>query len=191
MLHRGLGKNTHNRVQASQSSTDSQTTETSLCDGGINHPLRAKSIQQTSCHLVPAGKRAALVVSHFDEDEAFFSLHGKEKVRIGKPYAPLYCATSSPRIKVFGLLSNSSARASFKASRTLTSLTPPSDAYPRARTNDGAQDLPKAERRGVEARREESSRVAGRKSRGAAMAGDWAEIEGRREIKKQLNGPRG
>lgn len=62
MLHSGLGKNTHNRVQASQSSTDSQTTETSLRDGGINHPLRAKSVQQTSCHLVPAGKRAALVI---------------------------------------------------------------------------------------------------------------------------------
>lgn len=87
----------------------------------------------------------------------------------GFAYAPLYCATSSPRINTFSLLASSSARASFKASRTVT-LTPASVAYLRERRIEGAQtDCWKAGRRGVEVKREESRRAAGRKSRGAAM----------------------
>ena len=87
------------------------------------------------------------------------------------PYAPLYCATSSPRINVFGLLSSSSARASFNASRTVTSLVPLSVAYPRARRIEGAQaDFWKVERKGVAESRDESRRAAGRKCRGAAIA---------------------
>lgn len=99
-------------------------------------------------------------------------------------YAPLYCATSSPRMKVCWLLSNSSAKASFRASRTATSLVPLSDAYPRARKIDGAQDLVKAGRIGVNARREESNRDAGRKSRGAAMAAVEDGNRGGRERKR-------
>ena len=90
----------------------------------------------------------------------------------GVAYAPLYCATSSPKMKVLWLLSSSSASASFSASRTVTSLVPVSVAYPRKRRIEGAHAVwEKAGRRGAEERREESRRAAGRKSRGAAMVG--------------------
>jgi hypothetical protein len=43
---------THNGVQTSESSTDSQTSETGLCDGGIDNPLGAETVQKTPRHLV-------------------------------------------------------------------------------------------------------------------------------------------
>ena len=47
----------------------------------------------------------------------------------GDTYAPLYCATSSPSTNTFSFDSSSSARASFSASLTATSLTPLGVAY--------------------------------------------------------------
>lgn len=118
-------------------------------------------------------------------------LHGR-KVSVGfastrtsrVTHAPLYCATSSPRTKVFWLSSNSSAKASFKASRTVTCLVPFSVAYPRRRI-EGAQAVwRRFERRAVEARREENRRAVGRKSRGADIAEIWGGIEKMKTKKK-------
>lgn len=93
----------------------------------------------------------------------------------GWPYAPLYCATSSPRINTFSLLSNSSARASFKASRTVISLV--SVAYVRRTPIQGAQaDCLNAGRIGDETR-DCSSRAAGRRNRGAAIRNGREETE--------------
>lgn len=97
----------------------------------------------------------------------------KEKGKETNAYAPLYCATSSPRRNTFGLLSISSDMASFKASRTVTSLVELSVAYVRRRRIEGLQaDRWNAGCRDAEEIRGESRRAAGRKSRGAAILGD-------------------
>jgi hypothetical protein len=54
-------------------------------------------------------------------------------------YAPLYCATSSPRMKTFSLASSSSANASFRASLTVYSLVPAGVAYVRIRGAEGIE----------------------------------------------------
>lgn len=82
-------------------------------------------------------------------------------------YAPLYCATSSPRINTFSFCSISSAIASFSASRTVISLTP--DAYPR-RANVGRAAVLRNALRGA-GRAAAAMRQAGLNSLEAAIAG--------------------
>ena len=43
---------TYNGVQAGQSRTNCQTTETSFRDGSVDNPLRTEAVQQTSCYFV-------------------------------------------------------------------------------------------------------------------------------------------
>lgn len=40
-------------MQASESSTNGKTTETSFSDGCVDNPLRTETVQETSCYLVP------------------------------------------------------------------------------------------------------------------------------------------
>jgi hypothetical protein len=79
-------------------------------------------------------------------------------------HAPLYCATSSPRTNTFSLLSNSSANASFKASRTVYSF-PAGVAYVRILGSVGTEAAGrKDERTEGESGRFVRTREAGRKS---------------------------
>ena len=120
---------TYNRMQSGQSRSNGQPTEPGLSNRSVNDPLGTKPVQQTPCYLVP------IPISIFSS-----LLHPSWFTTI--THAPLYCATSSPRTNVFWLASSSSARASFNASRTVTSFAPPaSDAYPRALTQAGAHAL--------------------------------------------------
>lgn len=52
---------THNGVQTSKSSTNGETSETGLCDGGIDNPLGAETVQKTLGHLVTGGKSTAVL----------------------------------------------------------------------------------------------------------------------------------
>lgn len=89
-------------------------------------------------------------------------------------YAPLYWATSSPNTKTLLLDSNSSARASLRASRTATSFTPLGVAYrlrPKSVGNgavDGMKDFVGA----TNGRGAESNREAGRKRRETTMTSE-------------------
>src|SRR4051812_3216821 len=90
---------------------------------------------------------------------------------MGPTYAPLYCATSSPSTKTFSFCSISSAIASFRASRTVISLAPLDDAYPRLFAIDGIAAVARNAGRKVGAGREaDTRRAAGRKSLEAAIA---------------------
>jgi hypothetical protein len=64
-------------VQTSQGSTNGKTAETSLSNGGIDNPLRAEAVQETSRHLVTAGKIFRSAIRAFDQRIAFFHLRGE------------------------------------------------------------------------------------------------------------------
>lgn len=87
-------------------------------------------------------------------------------------YAPLYWATSSPSTNTFSFDASSSARASFRASLTATSLTPLGVAYLLLFTTVGNEaagcktDLVG----GMKGREDARRREAGRRRREATMA---------------------
>ena len=84
-------------------------------------------------------------------------------------HAPLYCATSSPSTKTFGLDSISSAIASFRASLTVISLLPLSEAYVLHLDTAGAETLWKVDLGRAEGE-ERRSWAAGRRRREPTMA---------------------
>ena len=83
-------------------------------------------------------------------------------------YAPLYCATSSPRMKTLSLLSSSSANASFRASLTVYSFDPAGVAYVRIRGEEEEAAGRKEDLRGTTPRCD-NRREAGLRSREAAI----------------------
>jgi len=98
-------------VETSEGGTDSETGETRLGDGRVDDSLLTEAVEQALGDLVSASS----VLAALDRRNA----------ELFKTHAPLYWATSSPRTKTLSFLSISSAMASFRASLTVISLTPP------------------------------------------------------------------
>lgn len=180
-------------MQASERGTDGQTGEARLGDGRVDDPLLAEAVEETLGDLVTAAVSSVLAMGHSPGPRqpaiaaptaaewfcrnipstvasiaALWAQLGWAVWQPGGTYAPLYCATSSPRTKTLSLRSISSAMASLSASRTVISFWP--EAYP-LRAIDGV--MAAARNAGRKAGRDAASRrAAGRVILEAAIVCD-------------------
>lgn len=116
-------------------------------------------------HIVSRRSRAC---SQLKQVRSRRSSECSENVIMGSgTYAPLYCATSSPRTKTLSFRSISSAMASLSASRTVISFWP--DAYPLLAIDGVAAAARKAGRKAGAGRVDAIRREAGRRSLEAAI----------------------
>jgi hypothetical protein len=172
-------------VETSERSTDGQTGETRLCDGRVDNPLLAEAVEQALCDLVTVVAQSAPPLIRYllcmPCDMLLPQLYPPLSYRrhvtsvlfvvvVVGTYAPLYCATSSPRTKTFSFRSISSAIASLSASRTVISFWP--DAYPLLAIDGVMAAARKAGRKAGAGREAETRREAGRRSLEAAIVGD-------------------
>lgn len=168
-------------MEASERSTDGQTSETRLGDGRVDYPLLTEAVEEALGDLVTRksiSTRFSLSPIRIDgtyaaSDCSCLSLIAElncPKWAWWVTYAPLYCATSSPSTKTLSFRSISSAMASLSASRTVISFCP--DAYPLLAIDGVRAAARKAGRKAGACRVEAMRREAGRRSLEAAIVCD-------------------